>query len=126
VDRRKILIGGQVAGAWIAAVIGGLVLIGRILPWHIYAWAFISGIIWLFSRPAYKVVLTEIVPKEEVRTAVALNSTTETAATTTVNLFGSVLVAWIGLPVAFVLNSVSYLIAAGSLWHISGMEQSIA
>jgi predicted MFS family arabinose efflux permease len=126
IDRRKILIIGQVTGACIAAMVGGLVMIGSILPWHIYAWAFVSGIIWLFSRPAYKVVLTEVVPKEEVRSAVALNSTTETTATTAVNLCGSVLLAWIGLPVAFVLNTVSYLIAAGSLWHISGMEQSRA
>lgn len=125
VDRRKILIGGQLAGACVATVVGGLVLSGRILPWHIYVWAFISGIIWMFSRPAYKVVLTEIVPKEEVRSAVALNSTTETTATTSVNLFGSMLLAWIGLPVAFVLNTISYLVAASSLWHIQGMDQPI-
>jgi MFS family permease len=125
VDRRKILIFGQVTGACIAAVIGGLVVIGSILPWHIYAWAFISGIIWLFSRPAYKVVLTEVVPQDEVRSAVALNSTTETTATTSVNLFGSVLLVWIGLPIAFILNSASYLIAAGSLWRISAINQPI-
>ena len=122
-DRRKLLIGGQLAGACIAAVVGGLVLSGIVMPWHIYAWAFISGIIWLFSRPAYKVVLTEVVPREEVRSAVALNSTTETTATTTVNLFGSLLLAWIGLPVAFVFNSMSYLVAAVSLWRISGIDQ---
>jgi predicted MFS family arabinose efflux permease len=102
-----------------------LALAGSIRPWHIYAWAFISGIIWLFSRPAYKVVLTEVVPKDEVRSAVALNSTTETTATTIVNLFGSVLLAWIGLPIAFVLNMASYLIAGGSLWRISGINQPI-
>ncbi len=32
--------------------------------WHIYAWAVISGLIALFSRPAYKVVLTEVVPPD--------------------------------------------------------------
>ncbi|MBE0695606.1 MAG: MFS transporter, partial [Anaerolineaceae bacterium] len=37
VDRRKLLIMGQVVGACFAAVVGGLVLIGRVLPWHIYA-----------------------------------------------------------------------------------------
>jgi len=125
VDRRKLLIGGQLAGACIAAVVGGLVLSGTVLPWHIYAWAFISGIVWLFSRPAFKVILTEVVPENEVRSAVALNSTTETTATTTVNLFGSFLLAWIGLPVAFVLNAISYLIAAGGLWRVTGVDQQI-
>jgi len=122
VDRKKILIAGQLAGACIAAVVGGLVLTGTVLPWHIYTWAFISGILWLFSRPAYKVVLTEVVPENEVRSAVALNSTTETTATTSVNLFGSLLLSWIGLPVAFVLNTISYLIGAGCLWRISNLE----
>jgi MFS family permease len=123
-DRKKILIAGQLAGACVAAVVCGLVLSGVVLPWHIYAWAFVSGVIWLFSRPAYKVVLTEVVPQEEVRSAVALNSTTETTATTSVNLFGSMLLAWIGLPVAFVLNVLSYLVAAGSVWRIPAMEQT--
>lgn len=125
VDRKKILIVGQLGGALFATVVGGLVLSGKVLSWHIYAWAFFSGVIWLFSRPAYKVALTEVVPREEVRSAVALNSTTETTATTSVNLFGSILLAWIGLPVAFVLNALSYLVAAGSLWRIPGLDQPI-
>jgi MFS family permease len=125
-DRRKLLILGQMAGACIAAGMGGLVLVGIVLPWHIYAWAFISGVIWLFSRPAYKVFLTEVVPKDEVRSAVALNSTTETTAATMVNLFGSILLAWIGLPIAFVLNSISYFVAACSLSHISNVKQPMA
>ena len=123
VDRRKLMIAGQLVGALFATLVGGLVLFGKVLPWHIYAWAFLSGVIWLFSRPAYKVFLTEVVPKEEVRSAVGLNSTTETTAATSVNLFGSMLLAWIGLPVAFVLNTISYLIAAGSLWRIPGVDQ---
>jgi signal transduction histidine kinase len=92
-------------------------LIGRVLPWHIYAWAFISGIIWLFSRPAYKVILTEVVPRDEVRSAVALNSTSESITTTTVNLAGSVDVAqpYRGTDVAALVLLVLALLYAG-LW----------
>jgi MFS family permease len=42
VDRRRLLIVGQLAGAAAAAVVGALVLAHRISPWHIYAWAFVS------------------------------------------------------------------------------------
>jgi MFS family permease len=85
VDRRQLLIVGQLAGTTAAAIVGTLVLVERVAPWHIYAWALTSGLIWLFSRPAYKVVLTEAAPPDEVRSAVALNSMTETAAMVVTN-----------------------------------------
>ena len=121
VDRRRLLIAGQLAGAATAAVVGALVLVERIAPWHIYAWALVSGLIWLFSRPAYKVVLTEATPPDEVRSAVALNSMTETAAMVVMNVAGSVMLGLIGLPVAFLLNASSYAVAAGSLWRLPGL-----
>ena len=121
VDRRRLLITGQLAGAAAAAVVGVLVLAGRIAPWHIYTWALVSGLIWLFSRPAYKVVLTEATPPDEVRSAVALNSMTETAAMVVMNVAGSVLLGLIGLPIAFLLNASSYAAAAGSLWRLPGL-----
>lgn len=121
VDRRRLLIAGQLAGAIAAAVVGTLVLVERIAPWHIYAWALVSGLIWLFSRPAYKVVLTEATPPDEVRSAVALNSMTETAAMVVMNAAGSVLLGLIGLPIAFLLNASSYAVAAGSLWRLPGL-----
>ncbi len=122
-DRRRFLIIGQLAGAVAAAAVGGLVLLQRVAPWHVYVWALISGTIWLFSRPAYKVVLTEAVPSDEVRSAVALNSMTETTAMMVMNAAGSVLLGLIGLPIAFLLNALSYGVAAGSLWRLPGLGQ---
>jgi predicted MFS family arabinose efflux permease len=125
-DRRRLLIAGQLAGAAAAVVVGALVLAHRIAPWHIYAWAFVSGMIWLAARPAYKVVLTEAVPSDEVRSAVALNSMTETTAMLVVSAGGSMLLALVGLPIAFLFNSASYLIAAASLWRLPGLNQRSA
>ena len=68
VDRRRLLITWQLVGAAATAVVAALVLVDRIAVWHIYAWAVTNGLIALFSRPAYKVVLTEVVPSDEVRT----------------------------------------------------------
>ena len=125
-NRRWLLIIGQLLGAAAAVAVAALVLTQRIAPWHIYVWALVSGTIWTLSRPAYKVVLTEAVPAEEVRSAVALNSMTETAAMTVVNAAGSVLLGLIGLPVAFLLNGLSYSVAAGSLWCVPGLGQRTA
>ena len=79
-DRRRILIAGQWAGALITGVMASLAFTGQIAVWHIYVWAFISGLVWMVIRPAYKVIVTQAVPAEEVRPAVSLNSITETSA----------------------------------------------
>jgi len=123
VDRRRLLIIGQLVGAATAVAVAALVQTQRIAPWHIYAWALASGTIWTLSRPAYKVVLTQAVPADEVRSAVALNSMTETAAMMVVNAAGSVLLGVIGLPIAFLLNGLSYSAAAGSLWYLPGSDR---
>jgi predicted MFS family arabinose efflux permease len=118
VDRRRLLITWQMVGAVATAIVALLVLADRIAVWHIYAWAVINGLIALFSRPAYKVVLTEVVPPDEVRPAVAINSMTETTSMVVVNGAGSLLLEFLGLTLAFLLNAATYLFAAGSLWGL--------
>ena len=67
VDRRRLLITWQLIGAAATTAVAVLVLADRVAVWHIYAWAVVNGLIALLSRPAYKVVLTEVVPPDEVR-----------------------------------------------------------
>jgi len=121
VDRRRLLIGGQLAGAVLTAAIARLAATGRVSVWHIYAWVVLNSLIWLVSRPAYKVVLTEAVPLPEVRSAVAINSMSEMAVAVLVAGAGGVLMVRAGLTVAFVLNACTYLIAAVYLWSLRGL-----
>ena len=123
VDRRRLLITWQLVGAAATAIVTVLVVADRIAVWHIYVWAVINGLIALLTRPAYKVVLTEIVPQDEVRSAVAINSMTETTAMVVVNAAGSILLELLGLTLAFVLNTATYLVAAGSLWGLRGLSR---
>ena len=115
-NRRKLLIATQLAGALAAFIVCALVVADRIAPWHIYVWAFFSGTIWLLARPAYKVLLTVSVPVDEVRPAVAINSMTETILIMLIAVAGSMLLDRLGLALGFALNALSYLIAALCLW----------
>jgi predicted MFS family arabinose efflux permease len=126
VDRRRLLITWQMVGALATIAVAALVLADRIAVWHIYVWAVINGLIALLSRPAYKVVLTEVVPPDEVRPAVAINSMTETTSMVVVNGVGSVLLEFLGLTLAFILNAATYLIAAGSLWGLRDLSRQSA
>ena len=123
VDRRRLLITWQLVGAAATAIVTVLILVNRIAVWHIYAWAVINGLIALLSRPAYKVILTEVVPPDEVRSAVAINSMTETTSMVVVNGVGSVLLEFLGLTLAFILNAATYLVAAGSLWGLRDLSR---
>jgi MFS family permease len=64
VDRRRLVLSGQFLGGGAATVLAALVLTGHVAFWYIYIWAFVSGLVWLISRPAYKVLLTNAVPCE--------------------------------------------------------------
>jgi predicted MFS family arabinose efflux permease len=123
VDRRRLLITWQLVGAAATAVVAVLVLVDCVAVWHIYAWAVVNGLISLLSRPAYKVLLTEVVPPDEARSAVAINSMTETTAMVVVNGVGSVLLELLGLTLAFILNTATFLIAAGSLWGLRDLSR---
>ena len=124
VDRRKMVVSAQLAGAVISSVLAFLVWQGWVAIWHIYIWAVVSGTIWLFSRPAFKVILTESVPHSEVRYAVSLNSITETTIMLLISALGSVLLYSVGLAIGFILNALSYLTAAVSLWRLTDLSQS--
>ena len=124
-DRRRILLAGQWAGALITGIMAILAFSGHIAVWHIYVWAFISGVVWMVIRPAYKVIVTEAVPAEEVRPAVSLNSITETTALVAMNTGGSALIGWLGLSVAFLLNSASYLAAIFCLGRLRGLGRPV-
>jgi predicted MFS family arabinose efflux permease len=126
VDRRRLLITWQMVGAAATTAVAVLVLADRVAVWHIYAWAVVNGLIALLSRPAYKVVLTEVVPPDEVRPAVAINSMTETTSMVVVNGVGSVLLEFLGLTLAFILNAATYLIAAGSIWGLHDLSRQSA
>jgi MFS family permease len=124
-DRRRLLITWQLIGGIATVIIALLVWIDQIATWHIYIWSAINGLIALFSRPAYKVFLTEIVPDDEVRPAVSINSITETTAMIVVNGVGSFLIDILGMSLAFILNALSYFTAVGCLWGLKGVTQNV-
>ena len=122
-NRRRLLIVAQLLGAVSTTLLALLVITKLVAVWHIYAWTFIRGVIWLLARPAYKVMLTESVPPEEVRSATAMNSMSESIWRAVVNGGGGLLLALVGLPIAFIINAVTYLLCVGSVWGVRDLGQ---
>lgn len=125
VDRRRLMIAGQFVGALTSTIVGLLVWSKIVATWHIYAWALISGLVWVLMRPAYKVALTAMVPMDQVRQAVGINSITETIAIVLMNGLGGILVAKLGLVAAFAFNAFTYLFAIACLTRLRSSEPGL-
>lgn len=116
-DRRRLLLVVQLTGAVGAGLVALLVATHRVAVWHIYAWVVFASLLRVVARPAYKVLLTEVVPAAEARSAMSLSSMTETGAMVLVTGLGALLLSAAGLTAAFVANALTYVIAAWALWH---------
>ena len=117
-DRRRLLLLCQLAGGASTAAVTALVALHRIHVWEIYLWAAAYSIVRLVARPAYKVLLTEAVPPAEARAAMAVSSMTETASLVAVGAIGGLLLGLVGITAAFVANTLTYVVAAWTLWRL--------
>lgn len=72
-DKRMILIATQVVQSALALTLGLLVFTGHVQIWHIVALAAGLGICIAFEMPAINALVPELVKKEEIATAIALD-----------------------------------------------------
>lgn len=74
-DRRKIMIGSQLASAATFAALALLLVLDRVVLWHVLAAAFLSGCVRAFDRPSRMALLPQMVPREDIANAVAIGGT---------------------------------------------------
>ena len=73
VDRRRLLIAVQIAAMAIAALFAIFVWLNWVTPNWLLTFIFLSGIATVLTMPAWQAIVPQLVPKEELRSAVALN-----------------------------------------------------
>jgi MFS family permease len=125
-DRRRLLLVVQLTGAVVSGLFALLVATGDVAVWHIYAWVVFASLLRVVARPAYKALLTDVVPPAEARPAMALSSMTETGSMVLVTGAGAFFLSAVGLTAAFVVNTLTYLVAAWALWHHRQIRDSRA
>lgn len=74
VDRRRLLVAMQVWMCLAAGVLGILTLAGAVTPWVVLALTFALGLGAALNAQAWQAVIPEVVLREQLSTAVALNS----------------------------------------------------
>ena len=119
VDRRAFLIGTQLCMMLCAAGMGLLVLSGRATPASLLALTFALGSGSALNLPAWQSLVQDLVPRERVASAVALNSISFNTGRVLGPVGGGLLVGTIGAAPVFFINAASFLgtVLVLSLWR---------
>jgi MFS family permease len=75
IDRRKLLIYSQIVAGLAALVLGTLVVTGVVKVWMILGLSFVTGCCMSIAGPSYMALVFDLVGREDLANAIALNST---------------------------------------------------
>ena len=108
-NRRRILIITQTSAMIFAFILAFLTLTGNIQVWHLFVIAACFGIGNAFDIPTRQAFAVDMVGKEDLINAIALNSSMFNGARIVGPAIAGILVAWIGEGWCFFLNAASYI-----------------
>lgn len=117
-DRHRIVIATQVASMCLASLLAFLTLSDRVQIWHLLAIAASLGVVNAFDIPARQSFVVQLVSREDLQNAIALNSSMFNGARILGPAIAGVLVATVGEGWCFFGNAVSYVAVIGSLLSI--------
>jgi MFS family permease len=109
VSRRNLMVVTQTAMMVLAFALAVLTFAGVVQPWHIVVLAFLLGIANAFDAPARQAFVVEMVDREDLTNAIALNSSLFNAAAFVGPAVAGVTYALAGPAWCFVVNGVSFI-----------------
>jgi MFS family permease len=109
VNRQRLVIATQTAAMILAAILAWLTLSGRVQVWHIFVLAAMLGVVNAFDIPGRQSFLVDMVGKEDLMNAIALNSSMFNGARVIGPAIAGILVAKIGEGWCFAANGISYI-----------------
>lgn len=108
-DRRWIIFGFQSVQMLCPALLVGLVLTGSVTPWAIIALSVVVGVTDALSMPSFASIVPSLVKKEQIGTAIALNSTQFNLSRVLGPALAGVLLASVGAAACFGVSAASYV-----------------
>ncbi len=108
-ERQKILLITQTLAMTVALVLAGLTLTGQVQVWHLFVLAVCFGLINAFDIPTRQAFVVDMVGKEDLLNAIALNSSMFNGARIVGPAIAGILVAVVGEGWCFLGNGISYI-----------------
>lgn len=121
-DKRKLLIFTQSTAMVLALTLASLTHYGLVRIWHVVLLAAVSGSVFAFDAPSRQAFTIELVGKEDLLNAIALNSAVFNAARIMGPALAGVLIGSIGMAGCFFLNGISFLAVIVGLWQITNQR----
>jgi MFS family permease len=107
--KRTVLIITQISMMILASILAILTFTGLVLPWHIIALAFLLGIANAFDAPTRQAFVLELVNREDLTNAIALNATMFNTATAIGPAIAGITYALFGPGWCFTINALSFI-----------------
>jgi len=124
--KRQVLIAAQVAMMILAFVLAALVITGVVEVWMIVVLAFLLGIANSVDMPARQSFAVELVGRDHVGNAVALNSAMFNGARVIGPAAAGLSIGAFGVAAAFVLNGLSFVAVIVGLWLINERDLQLS
>jgi MFS family permease len=115
IRRHRIVVATQASSMVLAFALAGLTLGGMVRPYHVFVLGALLGIVNAFDIPARQSFLVEMVGREDLGNAIALNSSMFNGARLVGPAVAGVLVGWIGEGYCFLGNAVSFIAVIAGL-----------
>lgn len=115
VDRIKLLYVTQTGSFLLAVTLAVLTWSGAVQPQHILLTTFLGALLLAFDNPTRQALIPELVPRQDLMNALALNSATYTGAALVGPAIAGVLLDVIGAGWLFMLNGVSFFAVLAAL-----------
>jgi MFS family permease len=125
-NRHRIVIATQTTAMILAFILAWLTLSGRVHVWHLFVLAALQGVVNAYDIPARQAFLVEMVGKEDLMNAIALNSSMFNGARIIGPAVAGIMVAAIGEGWCFFANSVSFLAVIAGLLMMKVQSRPIA
>jgi MFS transporter, DHA1 family, staphyloferrin A biosynthesis exporter len=108
-ERRRLLFTTQAVAMVLAFILATLTITGLVQIWMVILIAIGRGIVLSFNQPARQSLISELVPREDLKNAIALNSATLNLTRVLGPTIGGLLIATVGVAGAFYLNAATFL-----------------
>jgi MFS family permease len=115
ISRRTLMIITQTAMMALAFILAALTFLNLVQPWHIILLSFLLGVANAFDAPARLALVNELVDRQDLTNAIALNSTMFNTATVLGPTLAGIFYAILGPGWCFMINGVSFIAVIGAL-----------
>jgi len=126
VDRRRLIIATQALLMLSAFALAALTWAGVVRVEHVALLAAFNGLVTAFDMPGRQAFVVEMVGREDLPNAIALNSMIFNGARVVGPAIAGVLIGMVGTAGCFFLNGVSYLAVIWSLWEMDLVAREAA